>query len=133
MLRPDETTELSLEEGARRTNRRLASLLEIVDQLRTLRDGPAYRTSDQDRAALDEAIWRFERLVYETIDLDPIARRMARWRELAMDERTQVVADLRSLGPCSSRFRVEEPVSEDTAGAELANPDERARAIARVR
>jgi hypothetical protein len=125
---------VSMERGIRTTNRRLAELLKVVDRLRALHDGPAYRSSPTDRDALSEATTRFERLVYETADLEPIATRLDRWRELTPDERNQIITELRELG-ASPRFRVESPPNLENAtySAEPEAEAEPARATALVR
>lgn len=137
-LGPHEITELSMEEGARRTNRRLARLLGIVDRLRELRDGPAYRTSDRHRDALSEAMGRFEQLVYELVDLEPIAARLERWSELTSDERTELVTELGALQQPSLKTRIEEVSTREVTNVQEpeSEPDaqlESARAVARAR
>lgn len=127
---------VSMERGVRTTNRRLAELLKVADRLRELHDGPAYRSSDQDRDALNEATKRFERLVYEMVDLEPIAARLERWRELTPHERTELVAELRDLGYPLPRFRIETPpIPENVADPPEPEPEAEVRlgATSRVR
>ncbi len=102
VLSPSEVGSISMEEGIRRTNRKLAALLELLDHLRHLSAGAAYRSRDIEasREALDEAVRLFEKLIYRGADLTGIARALTRWELLSDTEHAAVLSSLRVLaGP----------------------------------
>lgn len=102
VLSPAEVGSISIEEGIRRTNRKLAALVELLDHLRRLSAGTAYRSRniEDSREALDEAVRLFEMLIYRGADLSGVAESLTRWELLSDTEHAAVLSSLRDLaGP----------------------------------
>jgi len=97
VLSTAELQELTLEQGLRRTNLRIKSQLELLDQLRAVSASDAYRSRPRDREDLQSVTDSFERLVYRALDLEELRDRLARWDALDDEGRKSVIAAVREL------------------------------------
>lgn len=94
-----EVSTLCIADGARRTNPRLAALLDMVDRLRALGERPAYRTPELESSSrlLSDVIGCFEALIFRGVDLARYLELLARWDRLSEREQEETAAELRGL------------------------------------